>query len=810
MADIVAIRYRAFLSYSHHDRAWAKWLHAALESYRIDRDLVGRDTALGPVPSTLRPIFCDRDDFSAGHSLSDQTLAALAASRCLVVIGSPHAVASKYVNAEIRQFKALGGGQRIIPIIVDGEPNHPERECFPPALRFKAGSDGALTDIPEEPIAADARWKGDGKELALRKVVAGLLGLGLDEVVRRAEIDRRHRNKVWLSFAAAVVLLFLVAAVASPMAYLGWVGKEQSEDKQLKAVNDDTKEIEIEKLRGEAKIETLLAKLSSREQRITQNGLDTPKGQSVKAQIFIVLASAYQTLGNSEKSLELAKNASEILNGLIASEASEPRWRRFLRVYYEKLTGVVQPSGLDLQNQLSIAYQKIGDSLFYRDRLAVARDWYDQSLQKALLVHNAEPSRVDWRSGLSRAYDKIGDVSKQLGYLADARTSYEKSLAIRANLAEGDPDNAQVKRDLASVYDRIADILRLEGKLVQALETEERSRSIVADFLATDANNDWRRNLALDDRKLADIHHDMGQLSVAFNSYRESLDITKQLNTQDPKNTVWRRDLAASYVGIGGLLGDQGQLGEAERNFRLGIDILEDLARSDPTNTEWQDDLALVYDRVAAMLGTQARIEALQYYQRSLAIRQSLADKDPENLTWQYKLGASHANLAFLLNDLDARNELELAKQTFQRVSTQEPGVPFFKHDLAAAIICIGNLLSFQQQFAQAHASYREGLSIMQDLPRDNIGWQYDLALAYGRLAQADQNLGNVADALAALQKGRDIVLETSSRFCAAIQGVEPVRCRDCCHRGQGARQGGQLNRSPAVGHLWVHLRRHR
>jgi tetratricopeptide (TPR) repeat protein len=119
----------------------------------------------------------------------------------------------------------------------------------------------------------------------------------------------------------------------------------------------------------------------------------------------------------------------------------------------------------------------------------------------------------------------------------------------------------------------------------------------------------------------------------------------------------------------------------------------------------------------------------------------------------------------------------------FQRVSTQEPGVPFFKHDLAAAIICIGNLLSFQEQFAQASASYREGLSIMQDLPRDNIGWQYDLALAYGRLAQADQNLGNVADALAALQKGRDILLELPpdlaqrsaalSRFDAEIAAIE-------------------------------------
>jgi hypothetical protein len=44
------------LSYSHRDKAWAKWLHAALEGYRIEKDLVGRETPVGPVPKTMRPI----------------------------------------------------------------------------------------------------------------------------------------------------------------------------------------------------------------------------------------------------------------------------------------------------------------------------------------------------------------------------------------------------------------------------------------------------------------------------------------------------------------------------------------------------------------------------------------------------------------------------------------------------------------------------------------------------------------------------------------------------------------------------------
>jgi hypothetical protein len=184
VTDPAAIRYRAFLSYSHRDKAWGKWLHSALEGYRIDKDLVGRETPVGPVPKTLGPVFRDHEEFSAGHSLTEQTLVALKASQFLIVLCSPNSAQSKYVNEEIRSFKAMGRADRVIPVIVDGEPGEPARECFPPALRVELGPDGQLADECEEPLAADARPQGDGKEMAKLKVVAGLLCLGLDEIAR--------------------------------------------------------------------------------------------------------------------------------------------------------------------------------------------------------------------------------------------------------------------------------------------------------------------------------------------------------------------------------------------------------------------------------------------------------------------------------------------------------------------------------------------------------------------------------------------------------------------------------------------------
>jgi hypothetical protein len=112
---------------------WAKWLHPALERFRIDKGLAGRETATGTIPTSLRPIFRDRDDFTVGHTLIDQTLAALDASAALVVICSPAAAKSEYVTEDIRLFKSRHKERPIIPVIVGGKPGDPELECFPPS-----------------------------------------------------------------------------------------------------------------------------------------------------------------------------------------------------------------------------------------------------------------------------------------------------------------------------------------------------------------------------------------------------------------------------------------------------------------------------------------------------------------------------------------------------------------------------------------------------------------------------------------------------------------------------------------------------
>jgi WD40 repeat protein len=206
-------KYWAFISYSHQDRAWGDWLHKTLETYRVPRRLIGRPSRDGDVPARLFPVFRDRDELPSSANLGDVLNESLRQSRYQIVICSPRSAASKWVNEEIKYFKSLGREDRVLCLIVDGEPNVVDvpgrdiEECFAPALRYRVDARGQLTDIPAEPIAADAREHADGKRGAKLKLVSGLLGVGLDEIVQR-ERQREFWKRVQIGAAALAFAAF--------------------------------------------------------------------------------------------------------------------------------------------------------------------------------------------------------------------------------------------------------------------------------------------------------------------------------------------------------------------------------------------------------------------------------------------------------------------------------------------------------------------------------------------------------------------------------------------------------------------------
>jgi hypothetical protein len=111
------------MSYSHSDARVAARLHRSLENYRVPKRLRATPGEFGPVPERLSPIFCDREELASSADLGKRVQEALGDSDALLVVCSPHAARSHWVNEEVLTFKRLGGERRIYCLIVDGERN---------------------------------------------------------------------------------------------------------------------------------------------------------------------------------------------------------------------------------------------------------------------------------------------------------------------------------------------------------------------------------------------------------------------------------------------------------------------------------------------------------------------------------------------------------------------------------------------------------------------------------------------------------------------------------------------------------------
>jgi WD40 repeat protein len=201
-------RYDAFISYSRRDMAFAVQLQKALERYRLPR-------LAGKVRRRLR-IFRDQSDL-IGADYFDSIDAALTESAKLILVCSPEAARSMYVNDEVRRFVERRGADNIIPLLLSGLPNNevsPEQEdgkAFPPAL----------CEALEMPLAIDYRGiEPDDSKLhrgrfrhAWLSMLAGTLDVSREEIEERDRVRRRRQLAVIGTIAAGIIVALSVLTI---------------------------------------------------------------------------------------------------------------------------------------------------------------------------------------------------------------------------------------------------------------------------------------------------------------------------------------------------------------------------------------------------------------------------------------------------------------------------------------------------------------------------------------------------------------------------------------------------------------------
>jgi streptogramin lyase len=190
LSQAKAMKYFAFLSYSHDDAAAAAALSRFIETFRVPVRLGGKEQKL---PKRMFPVFRDRDEFSSSADLGAAIEDALAKSGALIVLCSPSAAQSKWVDEEIRTFRRVGDPKRIFAVLLKGDAG----ESLPPTLK---GAEVA-------PIVADLRRGKSHVCDARLRLVAALLGLGFDA------LKRHERQRTWSGRVRSAALALVAAAV---------------------------------------------------------------------------------------------------------------------------------------------------------------------------------------------------------------------------------------------------------------------------------------------------------------------------------------------------------------------------------------------------------------------------------------------------------------------------------------------------------------------------------------------------------------------------------------------------------------------
>ena len=142
-----------------------------------------------PDRARLGTLFRDRDELPSAGDLGGTIREALdrlrGADRDLFARGGAIALG----RCQVEAFRHGRPDRVSASLSMANRERDPAQQCFPPACQRRATAS-------LEPLAADARPEGDGKERAFLKLVAGLLGVGYDALVQR-ETQRRNRRLAW-------------------------------------------------------------------------------------------------------------------------------------------------------------------------------------------------------------------------------------------------------------------------------------------------------------------------------------------------------------------------------------------------------------------------------------------------------------------------------------------------------------------------------------------------------------------------------------------------------------------------------------
>lgn len=503
-------RFAAFISYSHADAAVAGKLQRQIERYRLPRNVSPghkkHDAGIGR-------IFRDREDLAAAPSLSDAIRDAIGRSDSLIVLCSPDARQSRWVNDEIALFRELHPGKPVLAALVRGEP----ADAFP----------DALTANGLEPLAADLRKEGDGWTLGFLKIVAGISALPLDALIQR-DAQRRVRRVMAITLGAvAAMLIMAVMTVFAIQARNEAARQRASAEGLVEYMLTDLRD----KLRGVGRLDVMRAvNERAMEHYRRQGDLSNLPADSLERRARILhamgedLDKSGDLLGAQAKFTEAFRATGELLR-----REPESADRIFAHAQSEYWVG-------------HAAWRQ-------RDRATTSLHWNGYVKQAAkLLKFDADRARAHLEMGY--ALGNMCDLHLADNHDLEKAADYcERSIVEEKKALGYKPRDVEIQQALANRYGWLADVRLAQKDYAAARKARLEERVVINRLLAADPKNyELQTRSVWPDFGLAKIDIVEGRLADAVGKMGAIEKRLSDLYAQSPDNSDALRTLARAQL----------------------------------------------------------------------------------------------------------------------------------------------------------------------------------------------------------------------------------------------------------------------
>jgi len=498
---------------------------------------VGKQTSIGEVPARIRPIFRDRDDLSSAVDLEDTVKQALSDSENLILICSPEAAASRWVNDEIRYFAGLGRAERIFCIIVSGEAaaDGSMAGWFPSALE-EVGL--------REPLAADVRKWADGKYVAKLKLIAGLLDIRLDEL-RQRDLQRRRKRQALTSLGIAVALTLAVMTVVSQISER----HEREKAEQLATFVVDLGE----RLKSDVDLETLAlisAEASKHLQALDPDKLSPETGEKVALAIR-QMGRVSEFQGKSAEALTAYQRSRNLLGGLSRKHPEIP--------------------GLLFE---------LGNAEFYIGNLYNREGQYENAVKSMQIYHQltrklleTDPDNPDWILEVSYSHNNLAALQLENGKGMDevSLKHVTEAVSLMEIVVSLKPEDLAVLDVYSNTLAWAADAQYQACNLQEAMSIRIKAGELAKFSTWSDpGNNDLKKHYAYSLTGIANLQIIIGELDLAQQNLELAISVLQQLSAADPSNIHFHELVMYRQNMLLRLLADTGQL-------ELAVPVMEEL-----------------------------------------------------------------------------------------------------------------------------------------------------------------------------------------------------------------------------------------